>query len=153
MEWLTAGLGAVLSGGATSLIGIGAQIFADYKKKQQANQHELDMADKQAAQMKAELEIAKYKGEVALETAIETGHDTTLAAAIDAQSESVKGASPWVIDACAMTRPVLTVLLVLVAFGVAFLKIPPAMQASFLYMATTAVLFWFGDRMRQKRVR
>lgn len=151
MEWLTSGLAAALSGGATSIFGLGMQYFVDYKKKQQAHAHELAMADKQSEQMDKEMDLAKFKGELQLESDIEKGHDDTLKSAIDAQATAQVGASQWVIDVCALTRPVLTALLVIIAACFIVFSDNAVMQAQFLYMATAATLYWFGDRARTKR--
>jgi hypothetical protein len=151
MEWLSSGLAAALSGGATSIFGLGIQYFVDYKKRQQAHAHELAMADKQSEQMDKEMELAKFKGKLDLETAIEEGHDSTLKAAIDAQSTAQSGSSQWVKDVCALTRPVLTGLLVIISACFIVFSTNEVMQAQFLYMATAATLYWFGDRARNKR--
>ena len=127
MEWLNAAF-SVAGGGIFGLIGAGVNKFFDYKKQQQINIQELAMADKVAVQMDKDSDN-DAKG---------------LMSAIEAE-QSIKEVHKWVNDVRGMTRPVLTLILVLMAWW------EEGIDKSLDWMASTAVTFWFGDRPPKKR--
>ena len=150
MEWLSSLFGAALSGGVTSLVSLGVQHWVDYKKAELANKHELSMADKRADEMKMELEISKQEGAQAFALERESGANDAFNAAIVSQGQMMQGASQWVIDICSLTRPVLTLLLVVIASVFVALAADHALANDFMFMATAATMYWFGDRARKK---
>ena len=143
MEWLNAAF-SVAGGGIFGLIGAGVNKFFDYKKQQQINIQELAMADKVAVQMDKEFELAKFKGSMELEIQDSDNDAKGLMSAIEAE-QSIKEVHKWVNDVRGMTRPVLTLILVLMAWW------EEGIDKSLDWMASTAVTFWFGDRPPKKR--
>lgn len=134
-------LGTVLTGGATGIVGsvIGKLFsFADYwveeKKADNEHQRTLQMIEMQG-QMKAdeaenEMRRASYE------------HDSGTGIA-----------ATWVVNILRLVRPVLTFTLI-VLVGVLYFKAVPAgrvtIEAGVLYMASSAILWWFGDRALRK---
>ena len=142
IELLTSAAGGGLFGLGASLIkGWGA-----YKTKQLDFQHEVNMTIEIGKNMTLEMDLAKVKGTIDLEIQESEADARNLTAAITAEAD-MKGSSPWVQDVKALVRPVLTGSLVILAFIAAFNNNPYTDQ--FIFMATTAVLFWFGDRPRK----
>ena len=142
LELLTSAAGGGIFGLGASLIkGWGA-----YKTKQLDMKHELDMTVQIGANMTLEMDLAKIKGTIDLELQQSEADARSFTAAITAEAD-LKGASPWVNDVRALVRPTLTAGLVLLAFIAAMWNNPYTPQ--FIFMATTAVLFWFGDRPRK----
>jgi len=137
-------------GGIFGLIGSGIKSFMSYKDKKLTLAHTLDMAKQEVINMKAEMELATLKGEIDLELQESASDAESLQAAINAESK-VKGASPWVDDLRASTRPILTYSLCLCAFAIVMIDNTNPWANDFIFMATTAVTFWFGDRPRKNR--
>lgn len=144
MEWLGAAFDVAAGGGLFGLIGAGVNKYFDYKKQAQINVQELEMADKVSIQMDKELEIAKFKGSMELEIQEGDNDAKGLMSAIEAE-QSIKEVHQWVNDVRGMTRPVLTLILVLMAWK------EDGIDKSLDWMASTAVTFWFGDRPPKKR--
>ena len=138
MAWLET-LGLVASGGATGLIGMGIKIFADYKKEQKKTEHQLNVMQENRLTMAAELELAKYQGQVELELVDRRSDSEGLLAAIAAEQNTGENTYKWVNAVRGCTRPVLTFMLVIFAW------LDPD-EEQLTYMASTAVTFWFGDR-------
>lgn len=142
LELLTSAAGGGLLGLGASLI----KGWGKYKQKQLDMKHELDMTVQIGKNMLLEMDMAKLKGSLDLEIQESEDDAKNLRAAIEAEA-SMKGASAWVNDVRAMVRPVLTAGLVILAFTAAGLDFKLAPE--FIFMATTAVTFWFGDRPRK----
>jgi len=64
-------------------------------------------------------------------------------------------ASQWVIDTLRMVRPsvtgILIILLGIIYFTIADLGSKAEIVSSVIYMATSSVTWWFGDRMTQRK--
>ena len=142
LELLTSAAGGGIFGLGASLI----KGWGKYKQQQLDFKHELDMTVQIGKNMLLEMDLAKLKGTIDLEIQESEADARNLTEAIKAES-SMKGASPWVNDVRALVRPTLTAGLVFLAFAAAMLNNAYAPQ--FIFMATTAVLFWFGDRPRR----
>ena len=139
----------VLTGGATGLIGsvlskaIGL-FEARQKRKDRALEfeHELRLLDRQAAMAEVETEsaLAIAQAEAAAQArAASYAHDT-----------GTGRPHRWVVSTLRLVRPVLTVTLIALV-GVVFFATNDAgdratIVASLIYMASSAVLWWFGDR-------
>ena len=149
MEWLGNLIGAG-SGGLLSLFGLGVQHFVDYKQKKMDNAHELAMADKTMAEMTMQIEVNRQLGEQELAIVEEDAAGKSLLSAIESQTAITTNASQWVIDICGMTRPTLTAGLVLGSVGLIAFGSTHPLTPDFLFMATAATLYWFGDRARKK---
>ncbi len=146
LELLTSAAG----GGILGVIGAGIKTFTAYKEKKLMFAHEVSMAAEMRQNLTLEMELAQIKGTIDLELSESESDAKNLTAAIDAEAAS-KGASPWVMDLKASTRPILTYALVIAAFGLVAISPENAWGNEFIFMATTAVTFWFGDRPRRVR--
>jgi len=139
----------VLSGGATGILGslLGRVFsFAEswVKEKEKAADHERVM---QLTRLQYELG-AKEK-ELEHEIQMDVAASNLRMASYEHDSKTGK-ASQWVIDTLRMVRPVLTGVLVVLT-GVIFFWTDNAGQQesiiqSILYMTSSAVLWWWGDR-------
>lgn len=139
-------LTSAAGGGLFGLVGVGAKMFVAYKDKQLVMAHEINMAKETRTNMEMEIELSKQKGSIELELQESDSDARNLTAAIEAEA-SMRGASPWVNDVRAMVRPVLTLVLVFAAmFAVSQSW---SLDSEFVFMAMTAVTFWFGDRPRK----
>ncbi len=148
---LVNGLSSVFSGGALGTIGtIGTGILDFYKMKQQNAQ---DLAVRAA-----QLEILKV-----------TGHNEETIAAIKALESSYDadkatyGEKPGLVDTVrGLTRPLLTMYLVLIStilgiwafgrvtFAETIMEIAKGCIEMCLFLTSVAVVWWFGDRMKEK---
>ena len=145
---------SVLTGGATGLIGsllskaIG--IFeASQRRKDKALEYEqeLKLLDKQAA-----LKTAETGNELAIANA-ETA--ASLREASYSHDSSMGKPHRWVVDVLRLVRPVLTAFLLILVGGIYFTTNDFAMKAgvidSVLFMTSSAVTWWFGDRSLQSK--
>mgnify|MGYP003627870918 FL=1 len=145
-------ISSVLTGGATGLIGSllskGIGIFeAGQKRKDKALEYEqeLKLLDKQAA-----LRTAETENELAIANA-ETA--ASLREASYSHDNSMGKPHRWVVDVLRLVRPVLTGFLLILVGGIYFTTDDFAMKAgvidSVLFMTSSAVTWWFGDRSLQ----
>ena len=146
-------LGTVLTGGITGVVGsvIGkAFSFLDawQEEKKATNEHgrTLELLELQnkigAEENEREMEITQAKIDADSRVA-SYSHD------------SMGGASSvWVTDCLRMVRPVLTFSLILLV-GILYFKAAQGgratIEASVIYMASSSVLWWFGDRAMRKK--
>ena len=147
MDWLsllTSTAGGGILGGILSL----GKLWGAYKEKQLMCAHEEKMAIVDQDNMKLEIEANKHKAELELETTELETDAKALTAAITAEANT-KGSSPWVNDLKASTRPILTYLLVMMAFITVTWNMNSVWAEEILFLASTAVTFWFGDRPRK----
>jgi len=147
-------LATSLTGGVTGIVGsiIGkAFSFLDYwvEEKKADNKHEraLDLLELQnkisADENKREMAVAQSKVDA----------DSRMASY---SHDSMVGTnSLWVIDLLRLVRPVLTFSLI-VLVGIIYFSSPiegrATIEASILYLTSSAVLWWFGDRALRKRI-
>lgn len=128
LELIGTALGGILSGGATGLLGVAFQRFADYKNKQldlqhqeKQNAHELDMRDKDAAIMAQEWAARTKVAEVEAGARVDVADAEAFAASYklepamySGQAKPTKGQA-WllvIVDALrGAVRPLLTVYL------------------------------------------
>jgi len=145
-------ISSVLTGGATGLIGSllskGIGIFeAGQKRKDKALEYEqeLKLLDRQAA-----LKTAETENELAIANA-ETA--ASLREASYSHDSSMGKPHRWVVDVLRLVRPVLTGFLLILVGGIYFTTDDFAMKAgvidSVLFMTSSAVTWWFGDRSLQ----
>ena len=145
-------ISSVLTGGATGLIGSlltkGIGIFeAGQKRKDKALEYEqeLKLLDRQAV-----LKTAETENELAIANA-ETA--ASLREASYSHDNSVGRPHRWVVDVLRLVRPVLTAFLLILVGGIYFTTNDFAMKAgvidSVLFMTSSAVTWWFGDRSLQ----
>jgi hypothetical protein len=147
-------IGSVLTGGATGLVGSllskGIGLFEAHQKRKDREldfAHELKLLDKQA-----ELRTAETENELAIANA-ETA--ASLREASYAHDSSMGRPHRWVVDLLRLVRPTLTVFLLALVAGIYFSTEDFAMKAgvieSVLFMASSAVTWWFGDRSLKGR--
>ena len=147
-------ISSVLTGGATGLIGSllskGIGIFeAGQKRKDKALEYEqeLKLLDRQAV-----LKTAESENELAI-TAAQTSAE--LRTASYAHDAGMGKPHRWVVDVLRLVRPVLTGFLLILVGGIYFTTNDFAMKAgvidSILFMTSSAVTWWFGDRSLQSK--
>ena len=142
-------LGTVLTGGATGIFGtlIGkAFSFADHwmEEKKNAAEHTRTI---EMHRLQAELKAEESERELAIAEALSASQ---LRQASDSHDMSAGKSSRWVNDTLRLVRPVLTGGLI-VLVGVIYFSSDDLLQQetivhSVIYMASSAVLWWYGDR-------
>lgn len=158
-------LGSVVTGGATGILGSAlSRVFSFFENKQKFK-HEIDLLAANREFMREEakyrLEEAELRGRIELYRTEEEARGKYEASANMALSESYKdsavrwskGDSPWIVFVDVLrgvTRPSLTVFLCVVVFVMwgytESADLETQIVATVLYMATAAVLWWFGSR-------
>jgi ferric-dicitrate binding protein FerR (iron transport regulator) len=137
MNWITELLFNAGSGGLFGMIGSLTTSWMRMKEKKVDNEHALNLLDKQAASAEA---LAAWQAFAASQTA--------------SAADMTEKVSAWAANVRAVTRPALTVFLVLGAFVGALWIDDASMRAnaiqSFQMLAGTAVAWWFGSRMTQQ---
>ena len=147
-------IGTVLTGGLTGVVGsvLGKAFgFLDYwveeKKADKDHARTLEMLELQsklgAEESERELAIAEATAASSMRLA-SYGHDTGIGVS-----------STWVVDLLRLVRPLLTFVLIILV-GMLYFSADAGgkatIEASVLYMASSATLWWFGDRaMTRKR--
>jgi hypothetical protein len=160
-EYLT----SILAGGATGLLGTGiSRVFSFFENKQKYRQQlELLRINREAAKEESEyrLKEAELSGKLKLSQIEEEGRAASEAGAnlalgnsyLEAATRWSEGNSPWMVFVDVLrgvTRPGLTILLCLTAF-VMWTRtedkdLENQIVMTFLYLNTSAVLWWFGSR-------
>jgi hypothetical protein len=133
MNWITELLFNAGSGGLFGLVGSLATTFLRLREKKQDNEHAMKMAE---VTFKSAEQVESWKAFANSQSA--------------SASDMTEKVSPWAANVRAVTRPALTLLLVVAACIVAF-RAPPDVQANAIQniqiLAGTAVAWWFGSRM------
>lgn len=157
---------AILTGGATGLLGTALGFAAEYLTARQTHAHEVELR-------RFDMELARVEAASAERAAVAAAETAESAAAWSALEASYResGArlgsadSPWLtfVDVVrGLLRPLLTLgSLALVAAmyftlgstDIEILDIRPRIVDTALYVATTCVLWWFGARSLDKRAR
>lgn len=150
------GIAALLSGGATGLLGTALSFGVEYFQRRQRHQQEVEMrridleiAEREAAGAAAVAAIEAESEESAREwKALEASHETAAVRWSDGDSPALV----WVDVVRGLTRPALTWLfLALVAviyftLGADEAEIRASIVDTVLYLSSTCVLWWFGAR-------
>lgn len=136
-------------GGLFGIVGSIAKKFGDYKLKKLEYAHIATMAEQDRKNMQMEMELARVQGQIDLELAESQADALGLQAAINAEA-SIAGASPWVADLRGSVRPLLTYALAALAIGMVWTSPDNPWCNDVIFMAMTAVGFWFGDSPRRK---
>jgi hypothetical protein len=144
IDLLMSSAGGGLLGGILSL----GKLWGAYKEKKMLLSHEVKMAEEDRKNMAMEIDMAKVKGSIDLELQVSEDDAKALTAAIKAEVDT-KGASPWVQDLKASTRPILTYVLCVMAFVLVIFAMENPWTNEIVFLASTAVTFWFGDRPRR----
>jgi len=137
-------------GGLFGLIGAGFKTFMVYRDRILANAHEVAMAEQSRKDLALELELSIQQGAIDLELKESDNDARNLTDAITAESVT-RGASPWVQDLKASTRPILTYLLCIMAITLVLIESKSPWVNEIVFLASTAVTFWFGDRPRSSK--
>ena len=149
MEFLT----SVLSGGITGLLGSiltkGIGLFEAYQKRQDMKlqfAQELELLDRQA-----KIRATETEGE-AMVAREEASANIRMASY---QMDDGGASYPWVAAVLRLVRPALTLVLVALVTIIYTtnhdLGSRAELQAAVIYMASSAVLWWFGDRAMTTR--
>ncbi len=156
----------VLSGGVTGLIGTVISGGMKFFENKQKHAYELDVMKMEIEQMHVEAEIAKDVAELEMEGKDRTAAWSALEASYkESTSRMSKGDSAWLVMVDVvrgLMRPVIT-LGTLSLMGVIYFTVAQGMVGpegipvqvtiiqTVLYIATTAVLWWFGTRNMSKK--
>lgn len=145
---------SVLTGGATGILGsiLGKLFsFADawIAEKKATADHE---RTKDMHRLQAELRSKELENEL---TIVEAQVSGELRTASYAHDRSIAIGYPWVGAVLRMVRPILTVGLIILVWYIYYTTLDLGLQAeitaSSIYMCSTAVLWWFGDRAMRKK--
>jgi len=146
---------ATLTGGATGIFGsIIGKVFGFIdgwqQEKKAKNEHARTM---EMARLQQELRAKEYESERGIIEAEQAGQAKTASYGHDM---SIGISYPWVAAILRLVRPILTMaligLMLFIYVRISDLAQQEAIIQSVIYMASTAVLWWFGDRaMRPKR--
>ena len=151
MDFLLAKLSGGLTGIAGSVIGkifSFADSYLEEKKKDKDHARTIEMT-----RLQSELRQDEWENERAI---VESEQDGKVKVAAYSMFQDVPVPYPFIAGIIRLIRPVLTILLVAIVWYVFattedFAQRETIIQ-SVLYLASTAVLFWFGDRsMRGKK--
>ena len=132
-------------GGLFGLIGSGFTKFMGWKEKKLEYAFQIDMAKEERENMAKEIELAKTRGAIDLELQESEADAKGLQVAINAEA-SITGTSQWVADLRGSLRPILTYALSAGAFVLILTSPGNPWVNEFIFLATTAVTFWFGSR-------
>ena len=165
LESLLSAGAAILSGGATGLLGTAISAVADYFQGRAEHKREIELR-------RLDIEHAKAEADSAERVAAVEAEGRRDAAEWDAMTASYREAGQrWsrpgdggllqLVDFVrGMTRPLLTwglvalvgaIYFLLGAVDVAAADLRPRIVDTVLYLATAAVLWWFGQRQIEKR--
>ena len=179
MEVLLGLIGSVLTGGATGLLGVIFQRFADYKNKQLDAQirtadraHELAVM---SAEWQGKLSVAKEQGEAARDVADSGALAASYQGAFERMANWDMKKEPWyfkmwliLLDVVrGLVRPALTVYLCVLTTLIYFearallaaedldvtnaVKMQTRIVETILYLTVTCVLWWLGTRNKGKQ--
>lgn len=149
MDGILEFVGSAASGGLLGGLFSLGKLWGKYKEKKLAFEHERLMAESDRETMKLELEASKFEAELELEQTEVESDAKALTAALNAEAET-RSEIPWVQAVKALTRPVLTGILVLMAFICVMWASDNPYTNEIVFLASTAVTFWFGDRPRRQ---
>lgn len=159
-------LAGVLSGGLTGLLGTVISGGMKFFENKQKHAYELAVMDKEMQQMDKEAEIARDIKELDMESRDNEAAWAALSASYkESTARMSSGDSPWLVlvDVVrGLMRPAITLgtlsLMAVIYFTVAEGMVGPdeipvqvTIIQTVLYIATTAVLWWFGTRNLSKK--
>jgi hypothetical protein len=147
-------IGTVVTGGATGIIGsiIGkvfgfVEAWQEEKKEQRTHERTLAMLEVQHKHRSADLENERL--------IVQEEQDGKIKNASYLHDRSAGLSYPWVAAILRLIRPVLTIGLIIILWLIYKTTTDVAQQEeivlSVIYMSSTAVLWWFGDRAMKRR--
>lgn len=150
-------IGSVLTGGATGLLGTVVSGGLEFFKQKQKDEHELALMAEQRQNLELEVQGKERVAQIESESARDVAESNAFAKSFEtAASRWSEGNSPWLVGvdvARGLTRPLLTGYLCALVTVLWFTTEDPAIRqrivATVLYLATAAVLWWFGTRFRR----
>lgn len=157
MEDLGGIAASALGGGVTGVIGsvigrVFGVIEARVKRKDRELEmiHEKDRWEHEAELFAAQIQARAQEAEIAIKASEVAGSWNSLQASLDAEA-SIGKSYLWVEAIRALTRPSLTIMLILLlwaAWATGALNIDQRGQllTALIYVSTTAIVWWFGDR-------
>ena len=147
MEWLDLIFSAG-GGGVLGLVASGFKQWMSWKDKKLALEHELQLIDKQIAQMQIEAQLAKEKRVLDLEIQESDNAAKNLRAAIEAEA-AITGTSQWVTDLRGSLRPLITWFIDITTVALIAFDPTNVMLDKLTFLAGTVTGYWFGDRPRR----
>ncbi len=152
-EWLGMGL----TGGLSGILGAGVTAVVGYFKTKAANAHDLAVRDQEYKMAQLEGENAARSGALALESVAVEAAGAARVASYGPMTKLSGATSPWVqnilgiVDAVrGLMRPAITLYaLIAVSFMPKVVEFGHEMSGSaeaMIYVASTAVSWWFADR-------
>ena len=151
-------LGAILSGGATGLLGTAISAGIGYVERRQRHQQELELRRIDLKMTEAEAASAERVAAIEAESAQSTAELRAIEQSHRQAGERwSSGDSAWLVAVDVvrgLIRPLLTVAFLALAAAIYF-RLPAAAEApdvagrmidTVLYLATTTTLWWFGTR-------
>lgn len=148
------GLAASAAGGGLfGLIGTGLGRIAGFFERAQANRHDIARWAHEKDLLDLHMRARREETEAELALTDARGSWEGLAASYEAEG-GIGESYPWVEAVRALTRPVLTVLLWVIATAI-YLQADAAGRQGIIetatFAATAATLWWFGDRAPAQR--
>lgn len=155
MEELTGLTASAAGGGLFGLVGTALGRIANYLDRRSAQRHETRRWAHEIKRVELDLQSAIETANAERERAAEEGRWAGLEASLAAEA-AIAPSYRWVDAIRALTRPVLTILLWLIA-TIVFFSSDNAGRAAIVdtatFAATAATLWWFGDRGPSQRAR
>jgi hypothetical protein len=148
---------AAASGGLVGILGSGlGRVFGLVERRMARKDKELEFEQEryrwqhESQLVRLQMDAKQAETEQAIELAASEGSWAGLRASIDADAK-IDSSSPWVNDIRGITRPALTVLLWVITgailwFGLADKSTTQKIVDAIVFSATTATVWWFGDR-------
>ncbi len=151
-------LGSVFGGGVTGLLGVILSFASDYLKARQRNAQELALLVEQRKIVEMEIAKAERVEIIRADAQREVAESSAFAASIAADRAAYsRSESPWLVlvDVVrGLIRPAVTlylcVLISVFYFATDSAVLRYDIQNTALYLATAAVLWWFGTRAGKK---
>lgn len=151
---------AILSGGATGLLGTAVSAGAEFFRERQRHAHEVELRRIEMEMLSAEAASAERVAAIERETEVSKADAAALAASYRSATDRMsRGDSRWLVAVDVLrglTRPVLTWVFVALVGAMYFTSaatggVREQIVETVLYLATTCVLWWFGARHLARR--
>ncbi|QNJ59191.1 TMhelix containing protein [Vibrio phage vB_ValS_PJ32] len=176
MEWITDVLTSAVSGGVTGLIGTIFSGFMLWREKKDARQHEKEMRRIDIEERRAEAELTLKQTQAESEALKITSELNAFTASLKSDKATYSTKAPTntalvIVDVVrGLIRPVLTLTLVTILTIVTFdiinayggyekvitdqgVQMVDDLIHSIIYMTNAAVLWWFGTRDLNKKIK
>jgi len=168
------GLGSLLSGGVTGILGSAITNITDYFEQRRKNQHEIELRNLDIEEMQQEYEarqkIAKQEQEAKVQSQSYEHDSRSYSQGIKVQSVWLRAMLVFVDFVRGMVRPALTVFLIWLVWNTRqevqmvidqagmdalspeqAIGIYSSIVEMIMFLASTAVTWWFGTRPRKSQ--